>query len=258
MNINLKYLYTVWRRHLDIYCTLWKTNFIPPITEPLLFFISFGMGVGAFITYVTFNGKDVDYLPFIIPAIISTTILFQSFFECLYGSFIRLFYQNTFQALIATPVSLEEAILGDIIWAATISFINGSLVTIILMCLGYIDPKMVWPIPLYCFLNGLAYSSLGMLCTSIIQKIEQTNYPLYLIINPLFLLSGTYYPIDIYPPIAQKVVVFTPFYHTVNGLRRWLLYSDITALAQSITLHVFLFIIFSALAIKIMKRRLIP
>ena len=103
----------VWRRDFNVYrATLW-TNAIPPIFEPILYLLAFGAGVGTLIGKpIPYAGREVSYIAFIAPGLIAMTIMFWAFFETLYSSFIRMYYQKTFDAIVATPLSLGDVIAG--------------------------------------------------------------------------------------------------------------------------------------------------
>ena len=129
-------IYSVWRRHAKVYQKTWLVNSLPPLSEPLIYLIAFGYGLTPLIGDVTYQGQTVSYLQFIAPGMIAVGVLFQSFFEGSFGSFIRLSYQKTWQALLTAPLSFTEVFLGDWLWATTKGSIAGILTGLVAMSLG--------------------------------------------------------------------------------------------------------------------------
>ncbi|RQD83844.1 MAG: ABC transporter permease, partial [Methanocalculus sp. MSAO_Arc2] len=102
----------VWRRNLDAFIKTYRVNFIPPFLEPVLYLLALGYGVGALV-------QDIDgiaYPVFIAPALVSISVMYSAFFECTYSSYVRMYYQKTFDAMVATPLSIEDVITGEILW----------------------------------------------------------------------------------------------------------------------------------------------
>ncbi|MEZ5334494.1 MAG: hypothetical protein R2741_04255 [Methanolobus sp.] len=107
--------YKVWQRNKDVFMKDIKLNFLPPFLEPIMYLVALGFGLGKFID--TIDG--VPYAKFIAPALIAVSVMYASFFECSYSSYVRMYYQKTFDAIIATPLTIEDVIAGELIWGAT-------------------------------------------------------------------------------------------------------------------------------------------
>ena len=106
----------VWQRDLDTFLRLWKTESWWTTLEPLLYVSSLGSGLGI---YVTNLGNGLSFIQFIAPAFVATTVMFTSSFECMFSSYVRMEYQRTFDAMLATPLNIEEVIAGEILWGMT-------------------------------------------------------------------------------------------------------------------------------------------
>lgn len=203
----------VWRRDLDVYMTTWQTNFLPPLLEPVLYILAFGFGMGKLIGTVTYRGHDVPYLDFMAPGVISVAIMFWSYFETTYSSFVRMYYQRTFDAIVATPLLVEDVIAGEWLWGATKSVMAGVLM------LGMIGLfRLVhWPSGLLVIavslLGGLLFSALGLITTALVPKIDNFNLSTFLFIFPMFLFSGTFFPIEILPTWAFWLAMTMPLTH---------------------------------------------
>jgi lipooligosaccharide transport system permease protein len=113
----------------------WKVNFFPPLLEPIFYLVALGYGLGGFVQPI----QGLAYVQFIAPALVSISIMNSSFFECTYGSFVRMYYQKTFDGIIATPISIEEVIAGEMLWGATRSLISSSIVLAVVAAFGLIS-----------------------------------------------------------------------------------------------------------------------
>jgi len=206
-------VWKVWRRDRDVFMKTYKTSFLPPLLEPILYLLALGLGLGGFVQLI--NGEP--YIQFIAPALVAVSMMFSSFYECTFGSFVRMYFQKTFDAIIATPVNIEEVIAGELLWGATKSLINSSIV------LGVI------------FAFGLAPS-----------------------ITPMFLLSGTFFPLTAMPDLLQVAAqLFLPLTNAVALTRALALGSVEFALLLNLGWLLIVTPFFFVLSINLMKKRLI-
>jgi len=208
--------WTVWRRNLDVFLKTWRVNLVPPFIEPFLYLIALGFGLGGFVGYI----GDVPYIDFIAPAIVAVSIMNSAFFECTYGSYVRMYYGKTFDAIIATPVSIEEVITGELLWGATRSMIYTSLMLPVLVLFGVVDlPSSLLLIPV-AFLGGLLFACIAICFTAVTPSIDALNYPSFLFITPMLLFSGTFFPITVLPPALQVFAyAVLPLTNVVNICR---------------------------------------
>ncbi len=247
----------VWQRNFTVYQKTWKISFIPPMLEPLFYLLAFGYGLSAFIGEIPYGGTSVPYLDFIAPALLAVTIMYNAFFENTYASFVRMYHQKTFDAMLATPLFLEEIIAGEIVWGATKSVLSTALMMVIISLFGLISyPQGLLILPL-AFLGGIAFGSVGMFFTGITPNIETFNLPIFLFITPMFLFSGTFFPLDNLPAWAQNVSTVLPLTHLVT-LTRSLCFGFISiSLLWNILFLLIFCLIFFPLAIAKMKGRLV-
>jgi lipooligosaccharide transport system permease protein len=209
----------IWQRNAVIYRQNWKISFIPPLLEPLLYILAFGVGLAVMVGDLEYGGRPLSYTTFIAPALVSVAIMYNAFFETTYNSFVRMYYQKTFDALLATPLNLEEIILGEMLWAATKSAIATILMgTVIALCGLFDFPGALLLVPL-AVLGGLVFAAFGMICTALVPGIETFNLPIFLGITPMFLFSGTFFPLQNLPGWAQGVAQLLPLTHLVALVR---------------------------------------
>jgi lipooligosaccharide transport system permease protein len=247
-------VWKVWYRNLVVFVRTWKVNFFPPFIEAFLYLSAIGLGIGTYVGSI----EGIPYVNYIAPAILAIAIMNSAFFECTYSSYVRMYYQKSFDAMIATPLSIEEVIAGELLWGATRSVMYVAIMLPVLAAFGVISlPASLLAIPL-AFLGGLMFAGIGMCFTAITPGIETLNYPAYLFITPMTLFSGTFFPLALLPSFFQYVVViFLPLTHIVAALRM----CTIPAFSLTILLHLawmaILTAVFCVVSINLMKRRLI-
>jgi lipooligosaccharide transport system permease protein len=247
----------VWQRNMTVYQKIWKINFLPPLLEPLFYLFAFGAGLGALVGSIMYEGSAVSYIGYIAPALVAINIMYNAFFENTFASFVRMFYQKTFDAMLATPLSIEEIITGEIVWGATKSVIATSIMLLVISLFGIIHyPTGLLLIPL-AFTGGMAFGSVAMFFTAIMPSIDSFNLPMFLFITPMFLFSGTFFPLENLPLWAQRAALVFPLTHLVKLCRALSLgYIDAGLLLNVLYLFVFCAVFFP-LALHRMHRRLI-
>ncbi len=250
-------LWRVWQRNLTVYRESWQINFAPPLLEPFLYLLAFGVGFSGLVGDIHYQGRNVSYVSFIARALIAINIMNNAFFETTYASFVRMYYQKAFDPLMATPFTVEEIITGEIIWGATKSVIATVIMMVVVSLFGLIAyPSGLLLIPL-AFLGGLAFGAIGMYFTGIVKTIELFNLPVFLFVTPMFLFSGTFFPMQNLPPWAQALAFILPLTHLVNICRAlgWGIYE--TSLLWECLYFVVFSLVFIPLAVRTMRRRLL-
>ncbi len=247
----------VWNRNLVTFKKIWKVNFITPLLEPMFYILAFGLGFSRMIGNVQYGSLELSYTQFIAPALIAVAIMYNSFFETTYASFVRMYYQKTFDGMLATPLSLEEIIVAEIFWSATKAAAAATIRLMVLSVFGYIQlPEGLLLIPL-AFVGGLTFGAIGLFFTGIIPSIEMFNLPIFLFITPMFLFSGTFFPVSNLPQWAQPIALAFPLHHLVELARLFSIGSNETSTILSICYLIVFFLVFSFLALVSMKKRLI-
>ncbi|UCC59097.1 MAG: ABC transporter permease [Candidatus Bathyarchaeum sp.] len=241
-------------RNRDVFMKTYKTGFLPPLLEPVLYLLALGLGLGGFVQLI--NGEP--YIQFIAPALVAVSMMFSSFYECTFASFVRMYFQKTFDAIIATPVNIEEVITGELLWGATKSLINSSIVLGVIFAFGLAPSPFLLLIPPLSFLVGLLFSSIAMCFTAIVPNIDSFSYPNFLFITPMFLLSGTFFPLAAIPELLQVAAqLFLPLTNAVKLTRALALgrleFAPLLNLAWLLIVTPFFFI----LSINLMRKRLI-
>jgi lipooligosaccharide transport system permease protein len=247
----------VWRRDIEVYAATWKTNFLPPLLEPVLYVLAFGVGMGSLIGNVRYFGAEMSYLRFMAPGIVAVAIMFWSYFETTYSSYIRMYYQKTFEAIVTTPLLVEDVIAGEWLWGATKSVVAATLMLAVVGGFKLLHwPGALLVLPLAA-LGGLLFSAMGLITTAVSPSIEVFNVPTFVIIFPMFLFSGTFFPIDVLPHWARTLAAALPLTHVSLLVRGACLGSVPPGAAWSLLYLVVASAITAWLAFKLMKRRLV-
>jgi len=244
----------VWHRNFEVFLRTWKVNFFPPFIEAFLYLFAIGLGIGSYIGVI----EGVPYVNYIAPAILAIAVMNSAFFECTYGSYVRMYYQKSFDAMIATPLSIEDVIAGEILWGATRSVMYVTIMLPVLAGFGVISlPASLLAIPL-AFLGGLMFAGIGMCFTAVTPGIDTLNYPSFLFITPMSLFSGTFFPLSLLPAALQySALAVLPLTHIVAIMRMLTIPSFSWILLLHLAWILLVTVIVCILSINLMKKRLI-
>ena len=213
--MNVKRAVHVWQRNYTVYTKLYLSSILLNFVEPILYLVALGLGLGAFVKEV--NGKP--YINFIAPGIIASSSMFAATYECTYGTFIRMTFQKTFDAILSTPVNVDDLIAGELMWGATKSMFYGTIIIIAIAFFNLIEsPLIILVIPVL-FLSGLIFAEISMICAAIVPGLDSFNYFYTLFMTPMFLFSGIFFPLDSLPSIIKHIAFFTPLFHLTNVCR---------------------------------------
>lgn len=217
--MQIKKAFRVWQRNFTVYTKLYKSSLVLNFIDPILYLAALGFGLGAFIKEI--NG--IPYIKFIAPGIIASSAMFAAFYECTYGTYVRMHFQKTFEAILATPVNIHELVAGELLWGATKSMLYGTTIIIVISIFGLVDSAMIILLLPVLFLCGMIFSQIAVASVAIVPGIDSFNYFYTLFITPMFLFSGIFFPLDSLPPLVADIAYFTPLYHLVNICRAFAL-----------------------------------
>jgi lipooligosaccharide transport system permease protein len=254
--MNLSYrVYHVFFRNLISYKRYIVPTFLVSLIEPLFYLITFGIGMGAYIGY--FGGKP--YLYFLVPGVLVSSVMLSSTFECLFGTFVKMVHERLYDSLIATPVSAEDAVAGDILWGAFRGLISGTLMMIVAGFMGIFAASLLNLLLLLALMVfvGILFASLAMIVTSVSPSFDFFNYYTELIITPMLFFSGVFFPLDKFPEWMKTLSWFMPLTHAVKISRALFSGSLYPGLAVNFLIIFGLEAVAFLIGLKMMKRRLI-
>lgn len=250
--MQIKRMFRVWQRHWTVYTKLYKTSFALNFAEPALYLVAMGFGLGAFVQDI----HGVPYVKFIAPGIIASSSMFAAVYECTYGTYIRMTFQKTFDAILATPVNLDDLVAGELAWGATKSVIFGITIMIVVALFGLVDsPLIVLAIP-FIFLCGLIFAQLSVMFAAIVPGIDSFSYFYTLFMTPLFLFSGIFFPLDSMPRAVSQLALFTPLYHLV-AICRAFSSGSLNGAAWSMVWIMVVVVLLAPFPFRLMRRRII-
>jgi lipooligosaccharide transport system permease protein len=242
----------VWRRNYLVWKKLAAESVLGNIVEPLFYLVGFGMGFGAMVQEV----EGVKYIAYLAGGTICYSTMLAASFEALYSGFARMHVQRTWEGILNAPVSLEDVIFAEWIWAASKSFLSGVAVLVVAIGLGLSESwTFVLILPL-AFLIGLTFAGLGLVMTALARSYDFFMYWFTLALTPMMLLSGVFYPVGNMPGWLQAIANALPLSHAV-ALGRPLL---LGRMPEDTLLHLGVLLAYGVagflLALRLFRRRL--
>jgi lipooligosaccharide transport system permease protein len=211
----------VWLRYFDVFRKGIAYYLVTTFAEPLLYLVAFGFGVGSLIGTLQVNGTDVPYRSFVFAGILGQTVLFQGFYEASYGGFVRMYYQKIYSAMAVTPITLSEVLWGELLWDSTKSTVAAEVVVLIGVATGDFPLISLLTVLPLAFLSSLLFAGLGLTVAARARSIDEISYPQYLLIFPMFLFCGVFYPTEQLPAAWRWLAWVLPL-TSVNSLMRTL------------------------------------
>ncbi len=242
----------MWQRNRDVFLRLWHAEAPGFIAEPVLVLLAMGLGLGSYVGMV--DGQR--YIEYIVPGIIASYGMFSASFECTYGSFYRMDERKTYDAIIATPLNIEDVIAGEIFWGATRSALTGTGILIVAAIFRLVPSPWALMIPVLSFMGGVLFSSIAITFTSLVPSFYSFNYYFTLFITPMFFFSGVFFPLTNFPQIVQNISLIIPLTPVVQ-ISRALVWGELhPGLLLSLLIIIVLSVIFFSISLITMRRRL--
>jgi lipooligosaccharide transport system permease protein len=202
-------------RELVNFSSYWRSTTFSSTVEPTLYLVAFGFGFGSLVSKV----GGYDYVQFVGTGTVATAVLFSSAFPAMFGTFIKYQFQRTYDAILAAPVDTEELVTAEALWIATRASVYGCVPLLVAMVFG-LDPAWgMLTVPGIAFLAGFGWASFGISIAGFAKSIENFNYVMSAVLTPLFLVAGTFFPLNKLPRWAQIAGEFNPLHHCVELVR---------------------------------------
>lgn len=213
MTETLRLSWNVVIRNWIVYKKDFIANISPTVADPAFLLASLGIGLAPFIQEV----EGMTYAMFLAPGLVATTALFTAFFECSYGFYVRLTFENVFKAMLTTPIGFREVVVGEFLWI----FLKGALmaggVGAVLGIFGLV-PNL-WALALFPLVGGLLAvpcGAMGLLAASYVSNINQFQTVYSFLIAPIYFLSGVFFPLASTHPLVYWLAQASPFAHGVR------------------------------------------
>jgi len=209
----LRMCFHITHRNWTVYKKDFIANISPTVADPALIMVSLGLGLGVYLT----NVQGMSYMQFLAPGLTVATSLFTSFFESSYGFYVRMTYENVFKAMLTTPMSVKDVVVGEMVWVGLKGAMMSVGVGIVLALFGLMSN--VWLLPLLAivgFLVAVPCGAMGLLSTALVHNINQFQSVYSFVIAPLYFLSGIFFPIEQMHPVVRWIAEFFPLIHGVR------------------------------------------
>ncbi|MHB1668303.1 MAG: ABC transporter permease [Thiomonas sp.] len=205
----------VWRRNALVWRKLALPSLLGNIAEPLLTLAAFGWGVGSLVGSV----DGVPYILFLASGTVSMSVMNSASFEALYSAFSRMHVQKTWDAILLTPTTLDDVLLGELLWAATKALMSGVALVVVVALLGISrQPTLLLVLPLLA-LVGMMFSALGLIVNALAKSYDFFTYYFTLVLTPMTFLSGIFFPLSAMPLWLQRVAEVLPLQAAVQLVR---------------------------------------
>lgn len=243
----------VWRRNLLVWKKLAIASVLGNIADPLLYMLALGYGIGSLIGDV----GGMSYIAFIGTGMVCQSAMFTASFEGMYSAFSRMHVQRTWEGIINAPISLDDVMLAEWLWAASKSAISTAAILAVILALGYGHTWLaIWVLPIG-LLVGLTFGAAGLVMNAMAPNYDFFTYFFTLVLTPMLLLSGVYFPVEQMPPWLAGAAEFLPLKHAID-LTRPLMLGHVPG---QVVLHVAVLLFYAALgyyvALVLTRRRLL-
>ena len=202
-------------RELVLFGRFWRSTTFSSVVEPTIYLLAFGFGFGSLVSQVA----GYDYVEFVGTGIVATAVLFSSAFPGMFGTFVKRTFQRTYDAVLATPVDTEELVTAEATWIALKAGVYGTVPMLVAVGFGLdLAPGMLL-VPLIGLLTGFGFALFGIWVSGVVPAIDSFNYVISAVLTPLFLVAGTFFPVDGLPDAVARLAVLNPLYHCVELVR---------------------------------------
>jgi lipooligosaccharide transport system permease protein len=202
-------------REIVNFSSFWRSSTFSSTVDPTIYLLAFGFGFGSLVSTV----GGYDYIDFVGTGIVATTVLFSGAFPAMYSTYIKASFQHTYDAILAAPVDTEELVTAEGLWIAARTGVYGCVPMLVAMVFG-LDPSWgMLLVPFIAALSGYGWANFGIFIAAKAKAIESFSYWQSGLLTPMFLVAGTFFPLDQLPRWAQIAGNFNPLYHCVQLVR---------------------------------------
>ena len=241
-------------REVVNFSSFWRSSTFSSTIDPTIYMLAFGFGFGALVSKVA----GYDYIDFVGTGIVATTVLFSGAFPAMYSTFVKYQFQHTYDAILAAPVDVEELVTAEALWISARTGTYGCVPMLVAMIFG-LDPSFgMLLVPLIAALAGYGWACFGIFIAAKSKAIESFSYWQSGLLTPMFLVAGTFFPLDALPTWAQVLGNFNPLFHCVELVRDSVFgFEGLLKDLGHLTFLVVFALVSWRLAIRFMERKLI-
>ena len=246
-------IYSVWFRHFRVYLRHLISNGLPPFLEPLFFLAGIGLGLGSKLAPV----DSIPYITFLASGMLAPPAMFTAAFECTYGTFIRMNIDRVYDGMLGAAISEKDLILGEILFTGSKGLFFSASVMLVLTPFGLLSYPTVLLAPIVGFITGIMFGALGIVITSMVKTINHFNIFITGFLTPMFFFSGLVFPLSNLPEKARWIAETLPLTHCIRLIRSCSLGTTQPKMLFSLIYVIAFSALFSMLAVKLLRKRLI-
>lgn len=205
----------IWRRNFMVWKKMAGSSILGHLADPVIYMLGLGYGLGSMLPSI----DGISYITFLAAGTVCYSTMNSASFEALYSGFARMHEQRTWEAILNTPITLDDIVFSEMVWAASKSLLSGLAVLAVIWVMGLSHSMLsLWLIPL-AFLVGLCFASLGLIMTALAPGYDFFMYYFTLVITPMVILCGVFFPVSQLPALLQSVSSWLPLTHAINLAR---------------------------------------
>lgn len=250
--LSLRFVH-VWRRNLLVWRKLAIPSMLGNLADPMIMLFGLGYGLGAMMPAM----GGLPYVSFLAGGMVVSSTMYAATFESMYSAFSRMHQQKTWEGIMNAPILLEDVLMGELVWAMTKSFLSGISILVVVIALGVASPRLALGVLPVIVLTGFAFAAVGLAMNALAPNYDFFMYYFTLVITPMSLLCGVFFPVEQMPTALQAIAVVLPLYHAV-ALARPLMLGEMPG---DILLHLVVPILYAVagfyLALVLTRRRLL-
>ena len=206
---------TVWRRNAMVWRKLMAASLLLHFGEPLIYLLGIGYGLGRFVGEI----DGMPYFTFLASGFIAWSAMNVASMESMWSVYTRMVPQQTYEAILATPAEVDDIVIGELLWCGTKSLMSGSAILAVAAMLGAVNDWSALLIIPVIFLTGVCFAAPGLVVTAYARAYEYFNFYMTLVMTPMFILCGVFYPVSSLPGPVQSAVQVLPLTHAVEIIR---------------------------------------
>lgn len=208
---------TVTRRNFLVWVRTWLPNTFAFVIDPIIYLFALGLGLG---TVMAGGDLGMPFLVFLVPGMMASAVLFAALVEGTYSALSRLDIQQTYKAILCTPITLGQLVLGEMLWGACKATLGAAAVLVVGFAAGAIVTPLTALLTLpVAFLAGMCLMALGLCITSLARTFDHFSYTWPTVFTPMFLLSGMFMEISAFPTWVQAIAYALPASHAIAVMR---------------------------------------
>lgn len=229
LDVSLSAAMRYWYRNAVVFRRTWLIGVIAWFLEPVIYLVGMGTGLSKYLQQV----QGIDYIDFIAPGLMAVSAMYGATFETTWSAFFKMDRQGTYAAASATPLSVEDVGLGEMLWGTTRALIYGSAFAAVAMPFGVFHSWLGLLIVPALALVGLVFSVLGLSYAYLCKRIDYLSYYWTLFLTPMFMFAGIFFPLTRLPDWVQTLAWLMPLKHSADLMRALMLTADVGDAARA-------------------------